>query len=184
MKPKNYLLFFVGLVLFCSANGQLCQGSLGDPIVNITFGSGNNPGPSLAAASTNYSFKSGDCPDDGYYSIVNRTSSCFSNSWHSLNSDHTGNPNGYFMLVNASFEPGAFYVDTVDVLCNNTTYEFAAWIVNVLGNHRCSPAIQPNLTFQIERPDGTVLKSYDTGTIPLDGSPLWKQYGFYFTTPP
>ena len=184
MKPKNCLLFFVGLVLFCSANGQLCQGSLGDPIVNITFGSGSNPGPSLAAASTNYSFKSGDCPDDGYYSIVNRTSSCFSNSWHSLNSDHTGNPNGYFMLVNASFQPSAFYVDTVDVLCNNTTYEFAAWIMNVLTVTRCSSnPIQPNLTFLIEKTDGTILQKFDSGTIPSDPVPTWKQYGFFFTTP-
>src|SRR5215204_5242746 len=170
MKPKNCLLFFVGLVLFCSANGQLCQGSLGDPIVNITFGSGNNPGPSLAAASTSYSFKSGDCPDDGYYSIVNRTSSCFSNSWHSLNSDHTGNPNGYFMLVNASFQPSAFYVDTVDLICSNTIYEFAAWVLNMMRSTTCGggSSIMPDLSFSIEKTDGTVLQTYNTGNIPVN----------------
>lgn len=171
--------------LFCNhLNAQLCQGSLGDPIVNITFGAGANPGASLKAATTSYQYLANDCPGDGFYTVRSNTTSCFGNSWHSLSTDHTGDPNGYFMLINASFQPSAFYLDTVRGLCGGTTYEFAAWVMNVLKPTSCSPnPIQPNLTFTIERTDGTVLQSYNTNTINTQGSPTWQQFGFFFTTP-
>src|SRR5688572_5438044 len=123
---------------------QLCQGSLGDPLVNITFGSGPNPGPPLSAATTSYQFVSGDCPGDGFYTVRTNSSNCFGNSWHNLAADHTGNQ-GYFMLVNASFQPSAFFLDTVRGLCGGTTYEFAAWVMNMLLPSSCASAgIQPN----------------------------------------
>jgi len=168
-----------------NAGAQLCQGSLGDPIVNITFGSGLNPGNSLSAATTAYQYYSSDCPNDGFYTVRNNTTDCFSSSWHSLSRDHTGNNNGYFMLVNASLQPSAFYVDTVRGLCSNTTFEFAAWVVNVLKASACgSNGNQPNLTFTIEKTDGTILQTYNSGNIPQTSSPVWNQYGFYFNTPP
>ncbi len=165
-------------------NAQLCQGSLGDPLVNITFGAGINPGPSLKAATTTYQYQVADCPQDGFYSVRNNTSNCFNSSWHTLVSDHTGDPNGYFMLVNASFQPSAFYLDTVKGLCGGTTYEFAAWIVNVLRSTACGVnPTQPNLTFTIENTDGSLLKSYNTNTLSVQTSPAWQQFGFFFTTP-
>jgi gliding motility-associated-like protein len=179
--------FFTALFLLISFSGtaQLCQGSLGDPLVNITFGAGFNPGPSLAAAATGYQYVSGDCPSDGYYTVRSNTTNCFSSSWHSLSSDHTGNTNGYFMLVNASIQPSAFYIDTVRGLCGNSTYEFAAWIINVILPQSCNGnSNQPNLSFTIEKTDGTVLQTYNSGNIPPSSSPIWKQYGFFFTTPP
>lgn len=178
-----------GLMLFmclCTQQllAQLCTGSLGDPIVNITFGAGSNPGSPLAAGVTNYSYIGADCPADGSYTIRNNTTNCFSGSWHSLSSDHTGDNGGYFMLVNASNNPGDFYVDTVRGLCSGTTFEFAAWVANVLKTTSCTPnPTQPNLTFSIESTNGTVLQQYNTGTIQSDNNPTWKQYGFFFTTP-
>jgi hypothetical protein len=91
-----------------SVHAQLCNGSLGDPVVNIRFdasGAVNVPG---------YSYTSSSCPNDGSYTIVSSTSGCFGNSWHTVSSDHTGG--GYFMLVNASFQPGDFFVQTVSDL--------------------------------------------------------------------
>lgn len=166
------------------SQAQLCQGSLGDPIVNINFGAGINPGPPLSAAATNYQYLGVDCPNDGQYAVRNRTDNCYQN-WHTLTADHTGNPNGYFMLVNASFQPSAFYVDTVDLFCSNTLYEFAAWAMNVIRNPTCggNPTILPNLTFRIERTDGTLLQDYNTGDIPIVPAPTWNQYGFFFTAP-
>lgn len=184
MRLKFFTIFFLtfSVIHFCSA--QLCQGSLGDPIVNTNFGSGANPGPALAAATTTYQYVANDCPGDGFYTVRNNTSSCFGNTWHSFTTDHTGNPNGYFMLVNASVQPSAFYLDTVRGLCGNTTYEFAAWIMNVILPSSCSGnSNQPNLTFSIEKTDGTVLQTYNTGNIAPLSSPAWKQYGFFFTTP-
>jgi hypothetical protein len=179
------ILTVIFLFVSYSVSAQLCQGSLGDPIVNITFGAGTNPGPSLSAATTNYQFVFEDCPNDGFYTVRNNTQDCFSSSWHSVSRDHTGDNNGYFMLVNASLQPSAFYVDTVRGLCSNTTFEFAAWVVNVLKSTACgSNGNQPNLTFTIEKTDGTVIQTYNTGNIAQGSSPVWKQYGFFFATPP
>src|SRR5664279_2211011 len=73
---------------------QLCQGSLGDPVVNITFGSGPNPGEPLNAL-TNYTYFAGDCPMDGSYTIANSTNNCFGFTWYSVPEDHTpGDVNG------------------------------------------------------------------------------------------
>jgi gliding motility-associated-like protein len=178
-------IFLLSHLMINSVNAQLCVGSLGDPIINITFGQGPNPGGSLSAATTSYQYVTTDCPSDGFYAVRNNTSACFGNTWHTVNADHTGDASGYFMLVNASFQPGAFYLDTVRGLCGNTTYEFAAWIMNVLLPSACTGGnIQPNITLSIEKTDGTLLQSYNTGNIPPSPGPLWKQYGSFFTTPP
>lgn len=163
---------------FHALNTQSCTGSLGDPIVNFTFGSGANYGPALAAGVTNLQYLASSCPNDGQYSVTNFTSNCFSNSWHTV-TDHTGDANGYFMLVNASFTPSDFYVQQVDGLCSGTTYQFSAWVINVMNRS----AILSNISFSIEKTDGTVLQSYNSGDIPITATPTWKQYGMYFTTP-
>jgi gliding motility-associated-like protein len=180
-----YTIIILLLLRVDPGMAQLCQGSLGDPVVNITFGSGSYFGNELSAATTSYTFLQTYCPNDGYYSVVNKTSFCFFDTWHTLSQDHTGNNDGYFMLINASFQPGDFYVDTVRGLCANTTFEFAAWVVNVLKPSACNSAgIKPNLTFYIETTAGIRLDSLKTGDIPADNSPIWKQYGFFFKTPP
>jgi gliding motility-associated-like protein len=173
------ILLLIAAVTPCKVQGQLCNGSLGDPVVNITFGSGNNPGPALAAATTTYQYVSDACPVNGYYTVLNKGVEC-NYGWHVLQSDHTGNANGYFMLADASFEPGDFYLDTVKTLCANTTYEFAAWMLNM---KYVTQGIKPNITFNIETVTGQVLQTYNSGDIPVEQTVKWKQYGFYFTTP-
>ena len=162
----------------------MCTGSLGDPIVNITFGSGSNPGAALQAATTGYNFTANDCPPDGSYTVRNNTTACNGNTWHTLNADHTGNANGYFMLINASNSPSDFYVDTVRNLCPNSTYEFAAWIINVLNASGCGGnGNRPFITFTIEKTDGTLIYSFNTGNIQISATPMWIQYKDFFTTP-
>ncbi|RYY66368.1 MAG: T9SS type B sorting domain-containing protein [Chitinophagaceae bacterium] len=193
LKPPNTMVHrtLLWTFLFCiaavlPARAQICTGALGDPIVNITFGAGSNPGPALSSnAVGGYQYISGDCPGDGFYGIRNSTVNCFASSWHNVTTDHTGDPGGYFMLVNASFSPGVFYQDTIRGLCSGTTYEFSAWVLNVLRTSSCGTgAVQPNLTFRIEAPDGTLLQAYNTGTINPSSSPEWRQFGLSFTTPP
>ncbi|MDQ6812670.1 MAG: hypothetical protein M3040_02855, partial [Bacteroidota bacterium] len=180
---RNVLLFLIVLFACSKSRGQLCQGSLGDPIINITFGAGSNPGPVLTTTK-NLNYQYNDCPPDGYYTIRNNTSGCFANTWHTINNDHTGDPNGYFMLINASLQRSEFYIDTLAGLCPNTTYEFAAWVMNIILTTACrGNTIKPNLTFNIEKTDGTILQTYNSGDIPPDQNPTWKQYGSFFTTP-
>ena len=168
------LLTVLSAFVMLYTQAQICNGSLGDPVVKIDFGTGiSNAG---FTATNGYIYTSSSCPDDGYYTITTSTSGCFGNSWHTVNSDHTGN--GAFMLVNASFTPGDFVVATVKDLCPNTTYEFAAWLMNVINRN----SIKPNISFNIETPSGTVLQQFSTGDIPESTRPEWKQYGGFFTT--
>jgi gliding motility-associated-like protein len=188
MRPTSasVLLFLVFILFTLKTYAQTCTGSLGDPVIYQDFGSGTNPGPPLGPTFTNYNYVAGDCPNDGNYTIANSTNSCFSSSWHSVTQDHTGNPNGYMMVINASNEPGLFYVQRADAgkLCGSTTYEFAAWILNVIKPYACGgKSSQPNITFSIETVGGTVLKTYNTGDIPPTNSPIWNHYGTFFTTP-
>lgn len=159
-----------------TAHSQLCTGSLGDPVVNIDFGTQSNPGSGYTAP-PGYTYSASSCPDDGYYTITNSTSGCFNNAWHTVSHDHTGG--GYFLLVNASYQPADFFVQTVSGLCPNTTYQFSAWIINVL---KSLTGIMPNLTFRIETPSGTVLAQYNTGNISANLSAIWEEYGFFVTT--
>lgn len=170
---------WIALLLLQSAQAQLCQGSLGDPVVNITFGQGTGAGAPLKAAAIQYKYTSSSCPDDGYYTVASHISSCFNDTWQNLQHDHTGDNNGYFLLINGTYKPGDFYVDTIRSLCSNTTYQFAAWMLNML---KVTGKIAPNITFSIERTDGTVLQQYRTGNIPITSPAGWTQYGFFFTT--
>ncbi|MEO5996160.1 MAG: gliding motility-associated C-terminal domain-containing protein [Chitinophagaceae bacterium] len=182
---KKIGIFLTVLLSTLISQAQICTGSLGDPVINVTFGSGSNPGGPLASVNNNYNYTAAGCPGDGFYTVVNSTANCFNNTWHNLLSDHTPNDvNGYMMLVNASYTPGDFYVDTVKGLCPNTTYEFAAWVLNVLRSSACQGRpIDPNLTFKIQTTAGVVLGTYDTGDITQTSGPDWKQYGLFFTTP-
>jgi gliding motility-associated-like protein len=173
------LLLLIAAAFPAGLQAQLCNGSLGDPVVNITFGAGDNPGPPLAAATTNYQYVTNACPVNGFYTLLNKGVEC-NYGWHVLQGDHTGNSHGYFMLVDASFEPSDFYLDTVKNLCANTTYEFAAWMLNM---KYVAPGTRPNITFNIETITGQVLQTYNSGDIPVEQTVVWKQYGFYFTTP-
>ncbi|HEX2534788.1 MAG TPA: gliding motility-associated C-terminal domain-containing protein, partial [Chitinophagaceae bacterium] len=172
-------------------NCTLCTGSLGDPVVNITFGSGSGPAGNLQTvvpgASTTYEFlaSSGNpatpTPHDGKYTISNNVPA--NPAWFEGAPDHTpGDQDGYLAFFNSSETPGVFYQQTVTGLCGNTKYEFAAWIANVLDLNRLNGQ-KPDLTFRIERPDGTLIASVATGPIEQSRSMTWKQYGAFFTTP-
>ena len=174
-------VLIICLLAGVGAAAQTCTGGLGDPIVDITFGQGVGFGPALASGITNLTYQNADCPSDGFYTIASHTNTCFSNTWWSLGQDHTGNQAGHFMLINASYQPSDFYVQTVNGLCAGTSYQFAAWIMNIVSK---PGLILPNITFRIEKTDGTILQSFATGDIPETNSPIWVQYAFYFNTPP
>ncbi|MBL0153408.1 MAG: gliding motility-associated C-terminal domain-containing protein [Chitinophagaceae bacterium] len=180
MKLKKIVhipLVLMMILLFSTieSGAQLCTGSLGDPVVNIDFGNGSGSGSSYSPPG--YTYTSSSCPNDGSYTITSFSSGCFGNAWHTVSADHTGG--GAYMLVNASYTPADFFLTTVTGLCPNTTYQFSAWIMNVL----ISPTgIRPNVTFTMETPSGTVLRQLNTGDIIVTATAEWKEYGFFFTT--
>lgn len=176
----KYVLLFVFLIAGIFVRAQTCTGGLGDPITNITFGSGANYGAPLGSNITNLQYVSLQCPSDGQYTIASSVNGCWGDTWANLNADHTGNPNGYMMVINASYNPSDFYVQTVTGLCPGTTYQFAAWVMNL---SIVAGQILPNITLSIEKTDGTLLDSIHTGDIPEANPEVWRQYGFFFTTP-
>ncbi len=182
---KKILLLIILCPITLDLWAQLCTGSLGDPVAAFRFGTGRDNGPQLPPTITNYSYTGSSCPNDGFYTITSSATQCFGGTWHNLAADHTPNDtDGKFMLVNASLAPGIFYLDTVRGLCGGTTYEFSAFIVNLLRPSSCNGRGQdPNLTFTIERTDGTIITEYSTGDIAETDLPTWVQYGTFFQTP-
>lgn len=173
---KVYKIIMLVSVVFLLNTKGFTQ-SLGDPIVNITFGSGATQffGPLPAdSGATTYTYINGT-PNDGYYTIANSTKGMYSVWWQTT--DHTGNPGGYMMIVNCSYAPGIFYTRKVAGLCGSTKYQFAAWLKNLINNN----GLQPNVTFSIETTAGVPLGSGTTGNIPVGNT--WIQYPFTFTTP-
>ncbi len=179
------LLIFITLTLQTSA--QTCTGSLGDPVINQDFGSGTNPGAPLANGISNMSYTTNNCPNDGEYTIANSLSgngNCHPDTWHDVSTDHTGNPNGYMMIVNASYQPSIFFTQTAPTLCPNTTYEFSSYILNLITLAASGPGVsEPNITFSIQTTSGQILAIDSTGTIPATAAVTWNKYGVYFTTP-
>ena len=184
------LLFFTGVT--ASFSQATCNGSFGQPIVNITFGQGPNPGATLAAvvpgASTNYTYvaptgnPAANIVLDGNYAIINSTPA---NPYWLQTGDHTNNGNGYMAFFNAAPNPGEFYRQQVSGLCSGTTYEFAAWIMNALDNSKAANTVPPNVTFKIYNPANLVtpLVAFSTGDILPTSTVIWRQYATLFTTP-
>ncbi|MBS4064552.1 MAG: gliding motility-associated C-terminal domain-containing protein [Chitinophagaceae bacterium] len=192
-KIITFIFLFGSIFLPDKGISQVCSGSLGTPIVNVTFGSGSsNPGPQIPAllpgATTNYNYANyatGSPPSviyDGDYALVNQVP--YNPAWYSGSTDHTGNPNGYMAFFNSAPTPGEFYRQTVSGLCPGTTYEFATWVANVLNPSVLPGAILPNITYKILNPStSAILGTYNTGDIPMASSMIWRQYSFLFVTP-
>ncbi len=165
------------------SNCITCSGSLGEPIVNETFGTGSNPGAPLSYVS-GLTYQNLDCPNDGYYAVRNVTNNCFNGAWLDGIQDHTpGDTNGYMLMINAEIASGSqFYKKTITGLCAGTVLKFSAWLINP---HTNTNSTLPNVTFNVYKSDGTTLiATYNTGPIALAASNTdWKQYELTFAIP-
>lgn len=179
MSHKILLVYILAFFPFFLSAQDICMGNLGENIFEDgDFGSGtsnilfNDPG-----IAPGYIYTTSPPPNDGLYTITSNTliwSSIFP-TWLGI-TDNSDDPNGYMMVVNASHDPGAFYEETIEGLCEGTLYEFSADIINLIqsgvGGH-----IQPNVSFLLDD-----VIEYTTGNIPQNNN--WNTYGFVFTTLP
>jgi trimeric autotransporter adhesin len=163
-------------------------------------------------------------PNDNFYGIANNTSGTWStnpnlpqpdparvfNIWDIMG-DHTGALNpaagnppadttiagskaGYALIINASYETNKAFDQTINNLCEETYYEFAAWFKNICRRCSCdssgkgamttnyvygpgkdSSGVRPNLSFQINGEE-----YYTSGNIAYNG--MWVKKGFVFKT--
>ncbi len=179
-KRITYLIFsLVSVFINWPLSAQICDGNLGDNIFDAgDFGSGTSNvlqnNPNIAPG---YSYTTSPPPVDGLYVLTNNTGNWGNNfgTWLDI-PDNSSDPNGYMMVVNASFEPGLFYEQEIDDLCENTLYQFSADVINLI-RANVSDHIKPNVSFLI---DG--IQQYTSGDIPQNEQ--WNTYGFTFTTDP
>ena len=164
------------LVFAFQSSAQTCAGNLGENIFTEgDFGSGAanvvQIDPQIAPG---YTYTT-DPPSDGFYIITNDIAvwpQAF--GWIEI-MDNSPDPEGYMMVVNASYNPSLFYEQEIVGLCENTLYEFSADIINLIkiGTN----IIEPNVSFLIDN-----IVEYETGDIPE--TEQWETYGFTFTTQP
>jgi gliding motility-associated-like protein len=186
---KHYILFFFLFnCTFAFSQLSFCSGSKGEPIFFEDFGTGFNYGPALIAGVTNYSYVNSGFPQDGQYTLYNRTNLIPNNWLYSLDHTPDNQPNGLdgkCLIVNASNTPGQFYKKTVTNLCSNTTFEFSAWLINIYNAAAGAcpgTGIPINITFEIWNSTDTILlQSGNTGNIDGTSNPIWNQFGLVFT---
>ncbi len=189
----NILNCIIVLCVFFSSeksNAQLgfCNGNSGDPIFTEDFGTGTT-NTALPTGTTTYTFVNG-IPNDGEYTVTN---SLAGNTfeWHPILDLTSGDTNGKMLVINADDNiAGEFYRTSVSGLCETTTYEFSAWLINlVIPGGFCS--IQPggekpiNVRFEIwDSTDTNLLASGSTGNIFGSSSPNWQEQALVFQTLP
>jgi hypothetical protein len=181
-KTTTTILLFFLCLLNVEAQLGFCKGNKGDPIFKEDFGSGTG-NMMLPFGTTTYRFTA-NRPKDGCY-VVSNTHQHF--NWYKLK-DHTpGDKNGRMLIVNAGYEPGEFFRVPVSGLCENTSYEFSSWIVNLTREYTkaCGRGIPIDVTFEIwNKSNMILLASGSTGEIYGGNKPTWRQYALVFQTRP
>jgi len=176
------------------AHAQItCNGVWGQYLVNQTFGQGNAtdtwygplatyaPGASTSTTFVGAAGPPGGQLSDGFSGLAKRPSASNQGNWV-LTPDHTGDPNGLMMLINApSTAATVFFEYTMDNLCPNTTLKLSVWILNANDvSITTNPTYQyANMTLNaIDAATGVILGSSPSGDVPADAA--WHQYSVVF----
>lgn len=157
-----------------------------------TYSPTNNVGNALTGCSSvgsmlpcsDYTYTSANngLGPEGRYSIVKTIGTtaggnCLKGDWRG--SDHTGD-GGYFMAVNGApnntVSPTFYKIKTIPV-CIGATYEFSAWVINLLPATSGSAVAgsEPNISFKV---NGQVIGT--SGAIAYTNTPTWVKVGGSF----
>lgn len=197
-KKIYYLLVFLFLISSSLSRAQsspTCSGIWGPPIINQTFGQGNAtdkwygplstyaPGVSTSTVFVgNTGGSAGGNLANGESGLVKNAGTPNANQWWANKGDHTGNPNGLMMLIDAPLTLNTVFTESLlDNLCPNTTLRLSIWILNTN-----SPSVSsipnykhPNMMLRILNPStGTIIGSSATGNVPADLN--WHEYTLVF----
>jgi gliding motility-associated-like protein len=163
-----------------TGTSEFCNGILGPASVAENFGNGLNPGPALPAGTTTYFYNTICSLDPGEYTVRSNSNLCRS-AWHNIPNDHTGNANGYFLMINANDSRNEIYRKKVSGLNTSFQYEFSAWVGNL---YSVDGGQDPNIRFEIYALNGNSLGSSGTIVIPKTLPAFqWQRVGFMFTIP-
>lgn len=140
-------------------------------------------GSSMPCSDYTYTAASGGLSPEARYTIINvigngSGGNCIKPEWRGT--DHTGD-GGYFMAVNGApnttTSPIFYKIKTIPV-CIGATYEFSAWVINLLpaGHAAALAGSEPNISFRV---NGTVIGN--SGPITYTAAPTWVKVNGTFT---
>jgi hypothetical protein len=175
----------ISFILLLHASGaQQNNCVLKPPLLTIHFGQG--PVQDINASPlANYDRVSNGCPTDGHYSFNSSTPGCFYGDWFALTEDHTpGDRNGNMMIVNAYPGGGEFLNHSIGGLRGGTTYELAAWVINICRLHVCCSDLSPTIHVLLHTRSGKKIAGFFMENLQQTETPRWKKYNALFTMPP
>lgn len=138
----------------------------------------------------NFAFAQTGKVDDGFYCVVSNLSHAEPGmcDWPGLDgskTDHTGDPNGGFLVVNAkqqnNQETLIYECDLEQTLCGGARYTMSLYAANVAR----FPNMPGEFRFAVVDEQGNTIGDWETGPIigmSEDGEPFkWHRYGFTFS---
>lgn len=181
---QGLLFLCFNLLIACGQlSAQQYDCNFKSPVINIDFGTGDGEKEVTAVRPPNYHKVNYVCPNDGNYAYAAYTSDCFGGNWHTIAEDHTpGDVSGRMMVVNASEEPGTFFINYISGLKPGTTYEFSVWLVNICITGQCGTVYSPDIIIDISSGDHSITQ-LATGVMAPTEQPVWKKYTGMFTVP-
>lgn len=163
------------------------QAQLGQPIINIHFGSTDplstvaSPPPDLGT--TDFIYTDSLCPPQGSYTIFRKAANgCYNDSWIPLYSDHTeGLDLGNMMLVNSFDHAGdkVLFTDTITGgLCVGTSYVFSMAVINLSKPSTCN-ANFPIFTLRILDLNGVELADFRSAPLGYASDFMGYKFGVF-----
>lgn len=176
------IVSFLFIVLI-NVSAQQYNCTYKEPSVTIDFGTLTAPQDMNSKGLNNYNKSKTVCPKDGEYCFAAFTAECFGGRWHNLLADHTPNDNnGRMMIVNASVNPGIFFINYIAGLKAGKTYEVSFWLANICKYaDGCNPT-PPNIKMSLLN-DKSEIVHFQTGALAQGLQPNWKKFYGEFTMP-
>lgn len=165
----------------CIQNGAQSYSPLAN-VGNALGGCTSTTGVAIPCSDYMYTAGSGGLNPEGRYSILKiigdaSGNNCIKGQWKGA--DHTGD-GGYFMTVNGASNnttsPVFYKIKTIPV-CIGATYEFSAWVINVLpaAHPAAVSGSEPNISFKVNGVD-----IGNSGPIAYQATPTWVKVGGSF----
>jgi Secretion system C-terminal sorting domain len=159
------------------SNSYNPNGNVGNKLEGCSAPSGNI----YPCSDYNYTDKSNGMQPEFTYSLLKIMGDASgSNCLHTpiwKAKDHTGGDGSYFMAVNGApnqgYSPIFYQIKNIPV-CTNATYEFSAWVINMMPAQPTTDDAAPNISFVV---NGVTIGN--SGPIPYDNQ--WHKVGGQFT---
>lgn len=158
----------------CLQNGTATYSPAGNVGTALT-GCTSTTGSMVPCSDYTYTSASGGLGPEGRYSLLKvigdaNGGNCIKGDWRGW--DHTGD-GGYFMAVNGApnntVSPIFYKIKNIPV-CIGATYEFSAWVINLLpaSSSAAGAGSEPNISFRV---NGTTMVT--SGPIAYTNTPTW-----------